>query len=227
MNAREWISSLEGRVPKALWHKPIAQIDVPELLAAVADVVAKYPETGRRVRQRLEVIFDHAEFHKLCIGNPGRAIRRKLMEGKRGRDRQKYWALDYWEVPEFVRRLRAVEGASARALEFGLLTAARTGEILGARWSEIDLDRNAQRRDRHWSCRCQALEIATRAARAARLNALGKRRTVTSARRPPFATAAGRRWGARRSRSADLAWRHFQAAARPEVHTRKRRSRRR
>jgi len=141
IHSREWIASLERHIPKSLWHKPIDQIEAPELLAAVAGVVAKYPETGRRVRQRLEVIFDHAEFHKLCTGNPGRAIRRKLTEGKRGRDHEKYRALDYREVPEFVRRLRAVEGTSARALEFGLLAAARTGEILRARWSEVDLDR--------------------------------------------------------------------------------------
>jgi integrase len=42
-------------------------------------------------------------------------------------------------VPAFIRRLRTVQGISARALEFGLLTAARTAEIVGARWSEIDL----------------------------------------------------------------------------------------
>jgi integrase len=53
----------------------------------------------------------------------------------------KYRALEYGEVPEFVRRLRAVEGTSARALEFGLLAAAGTGEIPRARWSEVDLAR--------------------------------------------------------------------------------------
>jgi hypothetical protein len=127
IHSREWIASLERHIPKSLWHKPIDRIEAPELLAAVAGVVAKYPETGRRVRQRLEVIFDHPEFHKLCTGNPGRAIRRKLTEGKRGRDHEKYRALDYREVPEFIRRLRTVEGTSARALEFGLLNAAHRG----------------------------------------------------------------------------------------------------
>jgi hypothetical protein len=141
VHSREWIASPERHFPSSLWHKPIDRIDAPELLAAVAGVVAKYPEIGRRVRQRLEVNFDHAEFHKLCTGNPGRDIRCNLTEGRRGRDHKKYRALDYREVPEFFRRLHAVEGTSARALEFGLLTAARTGEILRARWFEVDLDR--------------------------------------------------------------------------------------
>lgn len=141
VHSREWISSLERHVPKSLWHKPIDQIEAPELLAAVAKVAARYPETGRRVRQRLEVIFDHAEFHRLCSGNPGRAIRRKLTEGRRGREHKKYRALDYRDVPEFVRKLRSVEATSARALEFGLLCASRTSEILKATWSEIDVAR--------------------------------------------------------------------------------------
>jgi integrase len=137
-HAREWIGSLERHVPKGLWHKPIDRIEAPELLDAVARVTMKYPETGRRVRQRLELIFADAEFHKLCIGNPGRAIREKVREQCGGRRTQSYRALGYREVPAFMKRLRAVPGISARALEFGLLTVARTGEIRGARWSEID-----------------------------------------------------------------------------------------
>jgi hypothetical protein len=137
-HAREWIGSLERHVPKGLWHKPIDRIEAPELLDAVARVTMKYPETGRRVRQRLELIFADAEFHKLCTGNPGRAIREKVREQCGGRRTQSYRALGYREVPAFMKRLRAVPGISARALEFGLLTVARTGEIRGARWSEID-----------------------------------------------------------------------------------------
>jgi integrase len=140
IHAREWISSLERHVPKELWHKPIDQIEAPELLDAVAKVTLKYPETGRRVRQRLELVFADAEFHKLCIGNPVRTIREKVRERCGGRKTENYRFLDYREVPAFVARLRSVQGTSARALEFGLLTAARTAEIRGARWSEIDFE---------------------------------------------------------------------------------------
>jgi len=138
VHAREWIAGLERHVPKSLWHQPIDQIEAPELLAAVAAVVAKYPETGRRVRQRLEVIFDHAEFHKLCTGNPGRAIRRKLTDGRRGRDHQKYRALDYREVPEFT-----CQTPFLRTAEYGSNFAIRSGEQHGfdgrSSWMEVQV----------------------------------------------------------------------------------------
>lgn len=140
IHAREWISSLERHIPEGLWHKPIDQIEAPELLNAVAKITLKYPETGRRVRQRLELVFADAEFHKLLIGNPGRAIREKVRETCGGRKTESYRTLAYQEVPAFVVRLRAVQGISARALEFALLSAARTSEVRGARWCEIDFD---------------------------------------------------------------------------------------
>ena len=86
----------------------------------------------------MELVFADAEFHKLCTGNPGRVIREKVREQCGGRKTKTYRALGYRDVPTFVTRLRAVQGISARALEFGMLTAARTAEIVGARWSEID-----------------------------------------------------------------------------------------
>jgi len=91
------IASLERHVPTDLWHKPIDRIEAPELLDAVAKATLKYPETGRRVRQRLELVFADAEFHKLCTGNPGRAIREKVREqcgGRRTRHRQAHLAAD-------------------------------------------------------------------------------------------------------------------------------------
>ena len=52
-------------------------------------------------------------------------------------------ALPYSEMPDFMARLRAVEGESAQALEFAILTAARSGEVRGARWREVDFDAKA------------------------------------------------------------------------------------
>jgi len=140
IHAREWLSSLERHVPAAIWNKPIDAITPQELLPAVKDVIDKVPETGRRVLQRLGKIFADAEFHGQCSGNAGRAIRDKIAEQCGGRKTESYRFLGYKEVPAFMQRLRAVEGTSARALEFGMLTAARTGEIIGAKWDEIDFE---------------------------------------------------------------------------------------
>lgn len=139
-HAAQWIASLENHIPDRLWHAPIDAIEAPALLDCIADLQAKIPETASRIRQRLEAIFDDAEFRGLVSGNPARAIRRKLRETKRGRERGSFAALPYAKLPAFVRTLRRQEGIAARALEFALLTAARTGEVLGATWSEFDLD---------------------------------------------------------------------------------------
>lgn len=138
-HSMQWISSLENHLGSTdLWHKPIADIQAPELLDVVAGLQTRIPETASRIRQRLETIFDDAEFRKICHGNPARAIRRKLRETKKGRKRGRFAALPYRKVPAFVRDLRAQECIAARALEFGVMTAARTSEIIGCEWSEID-----------------------------------------------------------------------------------------
>jgi integrase len=137
-HAAQWIASLELNLPPAIWHAPIDSIEPAELLSALADLRKRVPETCDRVRQRLETIFDDAEFHKLCTGNPARAIRRKLAERPRGKAKGNFAALPYAEVPAFMRQLRQQPGVAARCLEFALLTAARTGEVLGCTWDEID-----------------------------------------------------------------------------------------
>jgi integrase len=142
VHSKEWIASLERHVPKKLWSAPIDEITAPELLAALADVVAKHPETGRRVRQWLEAVFDDAQFHGLCGSNPALSIRCKLAEVKRGQERGRLRALGYRELPAFLTELRKVEGISARALEFAVLCAARSSEVRLARWREIDMERD-------------------------------------------------------------------------------------
>jgi integrase len=137
-HAAQWLQSLETHVPADLWHAPIGTIEPPALLDAVAELQARIPETASRLRQRLEAVFDDAEFRKLCSGNPARAIRRKLRELSRRRERGSFAALPYAEVPSFMAALRKRESITARALEFAVLTAARTGEVIAAKWAEFD-----------------------------------------------------------------------------------------
>jgi hypothetical protein len=90
-HAAQWLASLENHVPAALWNKPIGDIDPPELLQALNDVKphararnltedATVRETVRRIRQRLDAVFEDANFHKRCTGNPAAAVRRKMRE---------------------------------------------------------------------------------------------------------------------------------------------------
>jgi integrase len=98
------------------------------------------PETLRRIRQRLDCVFEDAIFHGQATSNPAAAIRRKLREETPARSAGKLRALPYAAAPALCSRLRTWPGTAARCLEFAMLTAARTGEAIGAEWSEIDLD---------------------------------------------------------------------------------------
>ena len=145
-HAAQWIASLEHHVPVEIWHAPIDSITPPALLAALSGVraltnsEARVPETLQRVRQRLDAVFEDAIFHGLCSSNPAAAIRRKMAEGSEKHKRGKFAALPYREAPAFMAQLREQEGIAARCLELAVLTAARTGEVLGATWSEFDLE---------------------------------------------------------------------------------------
>jgi len=136
----QWISSLERLLPRAIWQAPIASITAPVLLDAMIDLYRRVPETASRIRQRLDVIFADAQFHGVCLTNPAAAIKPKLREAGGRHALESHRALPYAQAPAFVTALRAQPGIAAQALEFGLLTAARTGEIIGATWSEIDTD---------------------------------------------------------------------------------------
>jgi integrase len=100
------------------------------------------PETGRRLRSRLEIVLDAARAQGLRTGeNPAR-LRGNLSHllPKTPRlSRGHHAAMPYCDVPAFLTELRSREAVAARALEFAILTAGRSGEVLGARWSEVDL----------------------------------------------------------------------------------------
>lgn len=101
------------------------------------------PETASRLRGRIESILDWARVRGYREGeNPARwrgHLDKLLPARAKVRKVEHHAALPYDELPDLMRSLRAQEGVAARALEFAILTAARTGEVIGARWSEIDV----------------------------------------------------------------------------------------
>lgn len=139
-HGQQWINCLEQHVPELIWHAPIDSITAPQLFKFLVDVRRQIPETGRRIAQRLCVTFAHAEFLGLCKGNPASAAAQKVREARIDAKRGSFSALDYRKASAFLIALRGREGVAARALEFAMLTAARTGEVIGATWSEFDLN---------------------------------------------------------------------------------------
>lgn len=133
-----WIASLENNIPSTLWNKRIDAIGHVELLEVLAALRLRIPESSDKITQRLSAVFDHALFFGQCSGNPIKILRRRLSEAPRGRKEDHFRAVPFAEVPALVAEVRKLSATAACALEFTILTAARTGESLGATWKEID-----------------------------------------------------------------------------------------
>ena len=111
-------------------------------MKAVEPIWTTKPETAGRVRGRIESILDWATTRGYRTGeNPARwrgHLENLLPARSKVRKVEHHAALPYPEVGGFMVELRRQEGIAACALEFAILTAGRTGEVIGARWQEID-----------------------------------------------------------------------------------------
>jgi integrase len=134
-HAAQWINTLREYAFPVIGSRPVDQIDTPDLLKGLTK-----PETARRVRQRISAVLDWAKAAGHRSGdNPVTGIAKGLPKQP---DRANHHAaLGYADVPAFVQRLRSSDsGEVVRiAFEFLILTASRTGEVLGAKWKEFDL----------------------------------------------------------------------------------------
>jgi len=138
-HAAQWINTLRQYAFPGLGTRKVDQIGSPEVLQVLAPIWLTKPETARRVRQRIGTVFDWAKAAGFRSGdNPIEGIAKGLPK-QSDRD-EHHAALPYVEVPAFIVRLRSSDtGELTRlAFEFLILTAARTGEVLGANWEEYD-----------------------------------------------------------------------------------------
>jgi integrase len=140
----QWINTLKAYAYPAFGDRRVDQIDTPEILKALSPIWLTKPETARRVRQRIGTVLDWAKAagHR-CGTNPVHEISKAL---PRQPDRKGHHAaLPYIEVPGFVQALRGGDAGTIAdlAFEFLILTAARTAEVLDAKWTEIDLEQAA------------------------------------------------------------------------------------
>jgi integrase len=142
-HAGQWMTTLARFVYPAVGDRPVAEVDTAAVLECLRPIWTKLPETASRVRGRVEKILDAAKVEGLRDGdNPARWRNHlQLLLPAPGKIRTvvHHAALPYREMPAVFADLRAAGGVSARALEFTILTAARTGETLGADWTEINL----------------------------------------------------------------------------------------
>ena len=137
----QWKMTLE-HYAAPLRSRSVDEIDTAAVLAVLTPLWREKPETASRLRGRIEAVLDAAKAQGHRSGENPAAWRGHLSHllPKRGKlSRGHHAAMAYQDVPAFIERLREREAIAALALEFCILTAARSGEVLGARWSEIDI----------------------------------------------------------------------------------------
>jgi integrase len=124
---------------------PIASVDTEGVLAVLQPIWTVIPETASRLRGRIESILDWAKVRGYRAGeNPARRrghLDKLLPKKSKVRKVAHHAAMPYSEVPEFITKLRQRHDVTALALQFCILTAARSGEVLGAERVEFDLDK--------------------------------------------------------------------------------------
>jgi integrase len=124
----QWRSTLQQYAYASLGPRPVSAIDAALINHTVAPIWTTTPETASRVKQRIERIVQWVK-DGMPLPKAGAAKRVKH-----------HSAMAYADLPAFMVNLRSNDSVSAKALEFTILTAARTGESIGAKWSEIDVD---------------------------------------------------------------------------------------
>jgi len=139
---QQWSGSLAKYVYPKIGNMAVSDVDLASVLSVLEPIWTSVPETARRVRNRIELILDWATARGLRTGdNPARwkgLLESLLPDQRRANGVKHFPALDYRIMGAFMQKLRADKTIVARALEFAILTAARPGETVRARWSEID-----------------------------------------------------------------------------------------
>jgi integrase len=150
-NAAQWRMTLLGETPDgektehnycaAILDLPVSEVDTQAVLSVLKPVWSSKPETASRLRGRIEAVLSWAALHGLAGDidpnrpNPARwkgHLQHALLARDAVREVKHHAALDYRAVPDFLRKLRTREGLAARALELAILTAVRTGDLIGS-----------------------------------------------------------------------------------------------
>jgi len=149
LNRDNWLRSLENHVFEVFGRKPVDAIDSADVLRAVGPIWTQTPDMARKTLSRIRRVMDWATiqgFRNVLAGNmtlplPNPCSGIQVALPRQPKDGQ-HAALAYHEVPDFILKLRQSSASTAvmLAIEFAILTAARTSEVLEAAWKEFDVD---------------------------------------------------------------------------------------
>ncbi len=142
-HADQWRMSLT-KLAAPIRDLRVDEVDKGAIIKLLDPIWDRTPETASRLRGRIEIVLDDARVRGHISedkANPARWHGNlKISFGKRPKNVEHHAALPYAQAPEFMVKLKSQTSVSAMALEFMILTAARTGEIVGARWDEINFE---------------------------------------------------------------------------------------
>ncbi|WP_159013234.1 site-specific integrase [Acidisoma sp. S159] len=155
----QWRSTLETYAYPIMGNLMVAAIETSQVMTVLEPIWQTKPETASRLRGRLEAVLDYASARGWRTGeNPARwrgHVANMLPPRSKVRRVEHHAALPWQEIGDFMAELETIEGTAALALRFTILTAARTGEVIGAKWEEIDL------RSGTWTVPAQRMKAAT------------------------------------------------------------------
>jgi integrase len=140
---RQWRKTLVEDAG-SIWDLPVDEVATEHVLGVLKPLWARLPDAASRLRGRMEATLDFAAANKWREPGPNPAQWRgnlaHLFPKRPAHQRGHHKALPYSELPAFVAKLREEDTTKARALELVILTATRISEVLGARWSEVDIE---------------------------------------------------------------------------------------
>lgn len=143
-HAAQWEATLERYASPVIGQLPVNEVELPHIVRVLEPIWMTRTETASRLRGRIESVLAWATVAGFRSGdNPARwkgHLDAVLPKPGKVAKVEHHAALPYQQIPELIAELRAREGLAARALEFCILTAARSGEVRGARWNEIDFE---------------------------------------------------------------------------------------
>jgi integrase len=143
-HARQWVRTLKTYARPVIGSGQVDEVSTEDVLKILTPIWTDKTETAKRVQGRIENILDFAAARKYRDPiNPARwrgHLDKLLPKPSRVRTVTHHPAMPYSDLPDFIKALRENGSISAQALAFLILTATRTGEVLNAKWDEIDLD---------------------------------------------------------------------------------------
>ncbi|MGD9472990.1 MAG: tyrosine-type recombinase/integrase [Novosphingobium sp.] len=141
---QQWRNTLDTYVYPVIGDLPVAEVETAHVLKILEPIWKGKAETASRIRGRIETVLDSAKARGYRLGeNPARwrGHLAQILPARTRLSRGHHKAIAYEQIPAFVCALHKREAVAALALEFSILTAARSGEVIGATWAEVELDK--------------------------------------------------------------------------------------